>query len=193
MRSMLLLFCAAIGLCIALPGQARAARIDELSIEPGGTLDIQSFEVLTSTPADTVRQYIQSGQLYSSTHADMTDPLYTVGFESVVVDQQDAVRLVEALAGDANLDGVVDVSDLGILAGHWRQSGLWPEGDFSHDGFIDVSDLGILAGNWRAGTQLSPTPTVVPEPTVLSVLALSAGAWFRPRRKLRSRNFNFRL
>jgi hypothetical protein len=53
--------------------------------------------------------------------------------------------------GDANLDGKVDVTDLGAMATDWQSSGVWTDGDFNYDGFVDVSDLGILATNWQAG------------------------------------------
>jgi beta-glucanase (GH16 family) len=67
--------------------------------------------------------------------------------------QIDYVRLftpAPALPGDANGDGLVDVSDLGSLATNWgRSSGAnWSMGDFTADGKVDVSDLGILASNW---------------------------------------------
>jgi hypothetical protein len=63
-----------------------------------------------------------------------------------------------ALGGDANLDGAVDVGDLGILAGHWgvADGADWSQGDFTGDGAVDVGDLGILAGGW--GQQLTPPP-----------------------------------
>ena len=51
--------------------------------------------------------------------------------------------------GDANLDGQVDVTDLGRLATNWQTSGDWVDGDFDYSGFIDVTDLGILATNWQ--------------------------------------------
>jgi predicted outer membrane repeat protein len=55
-----------------------------------------------------------------------------------------------SLAGDANHDRVVDVSDLGVLATNWQGSGKnFSEGDFNYDGVVDVSDLGILATNWQ--------------------------------------------
>jgi hypothetical protein len=52
--------------------------------------------------------------------------------------------------GDANGDGSVDVSDLGILAANYgKTSGAaWDLGDFNGDGAVDVSDLGILAANY---------------------------------------------
>ncbi|MEA1952115.1 MAG: hypothetical protein U9N87_12070, partial [Planctomycetota bacterium] len=56
----------------------------------------------------------------------------------------------EFLPGDANRDGSVDVSDLGILATNYDAgSGFeWGDGDFTGDGLVDVSDLGVLATNY---------------------------------------------
>ncbi len=55
-----------------------------------------------------------------------------------------------ALPGDANLDGSVDVTDLGILATNYGigSGAEWANGDFNGDGSVDVSDLGILATNY---------------------------------------------
>jgi hypothetical protein len=54
--------------------------------------------------------------------------------------------------GDANLDGRVDIADLGILAVNWQQTGrYWHQGDVNRDGMVDIADLGILAANWQAG------------------------------------------
>jgi glucose/arabinose dehydrogenase len=59
-----------------------------------------------------------------------------------------------ALPGDANLDGRVDIGDLGILAANWQQSDrLWEHGDFSGDYAVTIADLGILAANWQAGVE----------------------------------------
>jgi len=58
------------------------------------------------------------------------------------------------LPGDANKDGKVDVSDLGILAANYgtTSGAAWAMGDFNNDGKVDVSDLGILAANYGTGT-----------------------------------------
>jgi hypothetical protein len=54
------------------------------------------------------------------------------------------------LAGDANRDRTVDITDLGILATNWQQSPkAFSQGDFSYDGTVDITDLGILATNWQ--------------------------------------------
>ncbi len=84
---------------------------------------------------------------------------------------------VHAIPGDANLDRVVDVGDLGILAGHWGSptaEGIL-EGDFNTDGTVDVGDLGILAGHWgesiSAGTA---SLDVLDPPAALSETAVES-------------------
>jgi hypothetical protein len=64
----------------------------------------------------------------------------------------DDVLVKFTYAGDANLDGQVDIGDLGLLSGNWQQSGKdWFGGDFTYDGIVNIGDLGALAGNWQKG------------------------------------------
>ena len=74
------------------------------------------------------------------------------------------------MAGDANGDGQVDVSDMNIVATNWqRHVDSWSEGDFTGDGFVNGADLNVVAANWhqtmdsiapdRHGSQLSSTMT----------------------------------
>ena len=74
------------------------------------------------------------------------------------------------IPGDANCDGVVDGSDVTILADNWQiQTGAtWTMGDFNGDGAVDGSDVTILADNWQAG--VTAAATSVPEPSTLVVL-----------------------
>jgi hypothetical protein len=85
--------------------------------------------------------------------------------------------------GDADLNGQVDVADLGRLASNWQSGGVWSDGDFNYSGFVDVADLGMLASNWQAGVgnPLGPSfaealaavglPTsAVPEPAALGLM-----------------------
>jgi hypothetical protein len=58
------------------------------------------------------------------------------------------------IPGDANLDGRVDVGDLGILAANYGtiDGATWAKGDFNDDHRVDVGDLGILASHYGEGT-----------------------------------------
>jgi hypothetical protein len=98
--------------------------------------------------------------------------------------------------GDANLDGQVDVVDLGELATHWQSSAAWTGGDFDYNGTVNVNDLGLLASNWQAGVGAPLTPAgfyealasfglsgaPVPEPAVLGVALTVALKCHRRRR-----------
>lgn len=56
------------------------------------------------------------------------------------------------LAGDANCDGAVNITDLSILATNYGSSGaIWAKGDFNADTFVNLTDLSILAANWGQG------------------------------------------
>ncbi len=90
---------------------------------------------------------------------------------------------VGAIPGDANGDGVVDVADLGVLGANFNQSNkTFSDGDFNDDGIVDVSDLGILGANWTASQATGNASSLVPEPTTLSLLAMSVLMVGRRRR-----------
>ncbi len=97
----------------------------------------------------------------------------------------------EYIGGDANRDGTVDVSDLGILATHYGAGSdkTWAEGDFTGDGAVDVSDLGVLATNYGMSSLAA-----VPEPGTLVLLAslIPIGLFLRTGAR-RRRNSMIRL
>ncbi len=92
----------------------------------------------------------------------------TVFPQSMQIDYIRVYQVGAPLAGDANSDGRVDISDLGAVASHWGISsgGTWAMGDFTGDGKVDISDLGILAVNWgvvaapAAGEGIASQPAV---------------------------------
>jgi hypothetical protein len=72
-----------------------------------------------------------------------------------IINETQTYPLLRSLlaSGDANVDGLVDVGDLGILAANYGGSGKnWFLGDFNGDGAVDVGDLGILAANYGSGS-----------------------------------------
>ncbi len=93
------------------------------------------------------------------------------------------LMLIAAAPGDANFDGIVDVADLGILGANFNAADMqWNTGDFNLDGMTDVADLGILGANWSASQSTGNASALVPEPTTLSLLAISVLMVGRRRR-----------
>ncbi|MCC6681981.1 MAG: hypothetical protein IT445_13860 [Phycisphaeraceae bacterium] len=90
--------------------------------------------------------------------------------------------------GDANEDGLVNLSDLQILGDNWQSTtATWAEADFTDDGIVNLADLQILGDNWGWGV----TPdvsfdealagVVIPEPATLSLLLGCSGLLLRRR------------
>ena len=91
--------------------------------------------------------------------SESTDLLYDINGDSVIDIADRDAWLFEAGAenleygfeyslGDANLDGVVDVSDFNIWnTNKFSMSSNWCSGDFSADGVVDVSDFNLWNGN----------------------------------------------
>jgi hypothetical protein len=116
----------------------------------------------------------------------------------------DAVVVKYTYAGDVNLDGKVDLSDLMTLAQHWNQTNqTWITGDFNYDGVVNVVDLLAFAKNWDVGVgnpvngpALAPilaefglpnVTTSIPEPATLALSSIGFIALLQRRRRLISR------
>ena len=85
--------------------------------------------------------------------------------------------LETAIAGDANLDGKVDINDLTIVLSHYGQTGMaWSQGEFTGDGTVDINDLTIVLAHYNDSLGSSAAGIApVPEPASL-LLALAGGA-----------------
>lgn len=105
-----------------------------------------------------------------------------------------AILIKYTLAGDANLDGAVNVTDLALLAAGWEQSGHWTDGDFNYDGTTNSIDLGLLALNWHNSASGAPgleiltaalglPTTAIPEPASLTAALAGAFAFSRRQRR----------
>jgi hypothetical protein len=101
-------------------------------------------------------------------------------------------------AGDANLDGLIDGGDYGIIDNNVQipNADGYYNGDFNYDGVIDGGDYGIIDNNIQA--QGAPFPvsgvasvesaglagvTAVPEPASLSIVGLAAASLLGRRRR----------
>ena len=72
------------------------------------------------------------------------------------------------LPGDVNFDGVVNFSDLLILAQNYGHPGEWVDGEFSGDGTVDFADLLTLAQNYgKTQAAVGYSVVAVPEPSAI--------------------------
>lgn len=79
------------------------------------------------------------------------------------------------LEGDANLDGVVDVSDFNLWnSNKFEAVAAWCNGDFSADGVVDVSDFNLWNSNkFRSSIGAAS----VPEPGSFLLLTIGLVIW----------------
>jgi hypothetical protein len=168
-----------------------------------GMLDLGTSSAIIdytgTTVADSIRAMIVGGSLTSSA----ADPAKTIGYADNTVtalasfagQSVDATSVLARLTfvGDTDLNGAVDVDDLGRLASHWQSAGPWTSGDFDFNNTVDVNDLGLLAVNWQAGVSAAPLPlsealsnlglaVSVPEQNSLVLILATAALKCRRRR-----------
>lgn len=113
-----------------------------------------------------------------------------------------ALWIPHRLPGDANFDGIVDFSDLLVLAQHYGQPGEWVDGEFSGGGTVNFADLLTLAqhyGQTQSADQLysavsleaDAAPGQVPEPAAAAAAVAFASILARRRtRPISSHNKN---
>ena len=186
--------------------------IKTAAVTVAGKLDLADNKLITATPIGSwdgsgyagVTGMIQSGRIMSKMpDAAGESPLTSLGvataadlgkttFAGLSVDPTDAI-VMYTYAGDANLDGRINIDDYGRIDGNVSSSGSvfgWFNGDFNYDGKINIDDYGIIDGNInRQGAAFvsaaEPTSIVaVPEPVMLGLLACAAIV-ARRRRKMR--------
>jgi autotransporter-associated beta strand protein len=191
---------------------------------PVGQLDLNDTAMIidyadvNSSPLPTVRSYIRAGYksgswngtgIVSSIVAASLSGAGRLGlgyaeaqdlsFSSVFGDSfdQDSLIVRSTYLGDTNLDGKVDVVDLGQMALAWSGPGDWINGDFNYDGVVNVRDLYEMALNWQLGvaspgaapsldlllSSFGLPPIAVPEPSTIGLMAAAALLGLRRRRQ----------
>jgi len=101
------------------------------------------------------------------------------------------VGQVANIAGDLNHDGLVNLTDYGVLTSHWMQPVFGASnGDLNGDGTVNISDFAQFKLDYQsfngggAGAELA-VPT--PEPGTLALVAAALPAlYFAWRRKRRA-------
>jgi lysophospholipase L1-like esterase len=177
---------------------------EEAVLDLGNNSLVIDYSGTAGTLVDDTRQHLEAKRLIASMavpqqtglgYAD-NSLLHKASFAGATVDDS-SVLIGFTFLGDSDLDGDVDVADLGSLATHWQTAGPWTSGDFDYDGSVNVNDLGLLATNWQAGTSLASSESLedamarlglpvsaVPEPGVFTALGvlLSGGLLKRQAR-----------
>lgn len=165
-------------------------------IASGSKLDISNNTLLLnygngSTPLAAVQAAVAGGEIFSSTANAGNPGQYAVGYADsteLASIPSGEVKVMYTLAGDANLDGMVNFNDFSILQNNYDQSGCdWAQGDFNHDGVVNFNDFSILQNNYDtsiAADNISDgvmdiakfrrsdagTIVAVPEPACISIL-----------------------
>jgi hypothetical protein len=207
---------------LASGGNDSVSRVQTLAIDAQAALDLTDNDLVVdydgASPLATITQYLQAGynagawdgngirtsQGNATTHTLGVGEASVLGvgdFSGQPVDTT-SVLVKFTYYGDADLDGDVDVGDLGRLATAWQTADVWTGGDFDLNGSVDVNDLGLLATNWQAGVgnPLAPDgppwafaeaaaalglPTVaVPEPGCLALFGAVGVLSTRRRRRI---------
>ena len=98
------------------------------------------------------------------------------------------LSVVAQTAGDANLDGVVNIFDINAVSSQWNTSGTgvpsqYP--DVNHDGTVNIFDINLISSNWAHVVPGGGSATAVPEPAtwISALVACGIGCVLLRRRK----------
>jgi autotransporter-associated beta strand protein len=150
---------------------------------------------IQSQTAKLIFDYVSGSDPYSTIKGLLNSQIYSSGagvnplvcFDNTTAD---TVTVESTIAGDANLDGTVDINDLTIVLANYNQTGMtWTQGEFTGDGTVDINDLTIVLANYNQtiGSSAAGAIKAVPEPCTLALLAaglaglLACGAWRKRR------------
>jgi hypothetical protein len=203
-------------------GGDKVIRAKALSIS-SGMIDLSDNDMIVdytgATPLTTIKGYITTGYAggawngpgINSSSAQNPLPngaktalgygeasvLGLSNFSGIPVDSTSIV-IKYTYAGDANLDGKVNIQDLYKLAQDYNTTSNWTGADFNYDGVVNSADLALLAANWQMGVTspvlgdvaslsgglgLPMVPAAVPEPAGAGMLGLGMIAALARRRR----------
>ena len=206
------------GVASIAPGGANTLKTKTLTIADGGKFDLTNNAIVIdysgSSPIGSANggvysgftRMIQSRGIHSS-HAATTAGLTTIAIGEAAEllglratdtttwagQPIDATTILVRYTydGDANLDGIIDGGDYGLIDNNVQVPGAfgYARGDFNLDGVIDGGDYGIIDNNIQAQGAPFPTSalvdlpavTAIPEPTACGFAVLIVAAAL-PRR-----------
>ena len=106
---------------------------------------------------------------------------YISGLDLAVLADVGIPIIPTPLAGDVNIDGVVNIFDINLVSAHWNETG--PTGDANGDRIVNIFDVNLISSHW---TPTGGTATAVSEPSALvlnlmGLVGLIAFGWRRRR------------
>jgi endoglucanase len=162
--------------------------VTSLSISGNGVIDLANDSLYidygsASDPISTIAGYIQTGYnagawnglaiistaaaanalSYGLGYADSADPGNPAGLAS------GTIEIRYTLLGDADLNGIVNGVDFGIVAANFnKEVTSWDQGDFDYNGIVNGIDFAALSANFNKGASqsASATPTAAVFPVV---------------------------
>jgi autotransporter-associated beta strand protein len=191
--------------------------INNLSITGSGTFDLNNNHIFinyngAADPISSVVALLQTGFAggtwtgpgidssaaaanagsYGLGYADSADSGNPAGLSN------NTIEIAYTLLGDANLDGVVNGVDFGILAANFNRGvSRWDQGDFNYDGAANGVDFGDLAANFNRGASGAADFAAlesfaaanglladVPEPATVAISILASTALLARRRRV---------
>ncbi len=89
----------------------------------------------------------------------------------------------DAVPGDVNFDGLVNIFDVNLVSAHWGEGG--PAGDANGDLMVDIFDINLISANWHPGGGAA-----VPEPAAIVMLGFGVGLFVGGRLTFAARRAN---
>lgn len=143
-----------------------ALTVPQLLLDPAGRIDLGAGRLTVAAgPAESaVRQLLidgYNGGGWNGSRGFVSRAAAVAGRAVGYAVDQGQVTIAYAVAGDTNLDGIVDVLDIpNLVAGFTasdRSAVAWSSGDFNYDGFVDDLDISELlaTGVFGQGEYLS--------------------------------------
>jgi hypothetical protein len=156
------------------------------SLQNGGTLDLNNNTLLidyggSADPIALVKAELTSGYAGGTwtgpgimSSAVQNNPGYGVGYADAADPGNPAglasgtIEIKYTLLGDADLNGVVNGVDYGIVAANFNKGvTAWDQGDFDYNGVVNGVDFGELAANFNKGSNVPAA--AMPVTTVAAV------------------------
>jgi hypothetical protein len=93
--------------------------------------------------------------------------VFSIGYADSVTDPTvnttgNSIELMYTIAADANLDGQVSLTDLGVLTGNFGAGTRWTQADFNYDSQVSLADFGILTSTFGQSLLTAGGPAVAP-------------------------------